>query len=260
MGKHNQAQVQHVVKAVPLAWLKVDPRCQRDLMPNWVKSRAGSFNVDAVGTLVVNKRDSGEWVVLDGQHRLSLLIQAGYSKRNWPCVVFTGLSLKEEARLFLTYNAKQMVQAFDKFRVRVTAEEPAALAIEKVIAAVGLSLGRASSANVVMAIAAIESVYRKLGPDGLHKVLSVLHKAWPRTTMSATYIRATGLLFETFEDADSARLAERLTLSDPMVLYTQAKTLEKSVGGIVPATTFQMVVEYNKRKQRGRLNAKVLWK
>lgn len=173
-------------KKIRISDLEIFPAAQRKLNEEWAKDIAANYDPDAVGTFIVSERN-GHLYVMDGQTRKRALEILGKSESMVECLVYVGLTIEEEAALFIKHNTSRAVKAFDKFRVRVTAQDPDALAIIKICKAFGITIKEgANQTNATSAVASLEKVYagkvlrgKKLdGPTLLEDTLSYLYEAW----------------------------------------------------------------------------------
>lgn len=187
-------------KWVHLKDIRVDPRVQRELRSGWVAKRLPEFNPEDLGAIVLSHREDGHYV-LDGQHRVALLRQIGWGDQQVYAEVFEGLSLEQEADVFLKRNQRITVAALDKFRVRTTAGDPMALDITNVVQGLGLRVGgNQAKVKTVSAVVSLEKVYQGAGIAGsrqiaaLRDTLSILKDAWGEstTTFEGTLIQGLG--------------------------------------------------------------------
>lgn len=145
----------------------IDLKVQRALNEDRAQAMAEDFQPHALGIITASKRADGHTYCLDGGHRISASRKANYNGL-LATRLFTNLTLKEEAELFLSLNSSRAVQAIDRFKVRVTMEDPAAVSINKVLRAYGLHVDWAnnSSLGVISAIGTLEKVYAGCGIEG----------------------------------------------------------------------------------------------
>lgn len=94
---------------------------QRESIQSWVRKIQRNLDPLAVGVVYVSERSDGKLAIVDGQHRVLALIEAGLGDQPIHCLVYEGLTLSEEADQFLKLNDRRSVNAVDKFRVGVTA-------------------------------------------------------------------------------------------------------------------------------------------
>src|SRR5690349_10802536 len=129
--------------------VQLDSRYQRDLDEKRANGMASAIVDDLLGVPVLSRRKSGTVIAIDGQHRITSLQKAG---RNEPilCQVHEGLSLQEEADLFLKLNGQRVaVGKYDKFKASIVAKDPQALSIEKIVSDAGLRITRGPSGTSV---------------------------------------------------------------------------------------------------------------
>jgi hypothetical protein len=174
-------------KSVSLDAVIVDQRVQRTEGPDQrrVDKMASMFNPDALGVLILSEREDGTLVCLDGMHRCLSARKAGHTAL-MEAKVFTGLTLAEEASLFLLYNDKKDPSAVSKFNTRVVAEDPVAQDIDRIIRSHGWRVATSTHPGCINAINKAEDVYRTgagsvangVHPEILDRVLSIITAAW----------------------------------------------------------------------------------
>jgi hypothetical protein len=90
---------------LPIHQLRIDPTINRPLNRQRVHTIAEKFDPDAIGVLTVSVRPDGTYLLLDGQHRLAALRQAGWDgQQKVPCDLRHGLSQVQEVALFVKLN------------------------------------------------------------------------------------------------------------------------------------------------------------
>lgn len=200
--------------------LHVDPAAQRALRPSWRDALARDFDKDKVGVLHVAPNGSG-YRIMDGQHRAAAMQKLGMGAHKVRCLVYNGLSQKDEASIFLGLNNSKSVRAYDKFRVRVTEGDPTAVAIVEILDDIGLYLADQKSDGAVRAVTQIENVYTgqtlklKEGPypDALRWTLAILRGAWgyDATAFDGPMIEGLGAVILRFGDRiDRDRFGKKL--------------------------------------------------
>lgn len=216
----------------------VDPKVQRQLNQGRAEEMAEDFQPEALGLLVASERADGHTYVVDGQHRMVAARLANYDGL-LATRLFTGLTLQEEATLFLALNKGRAIQPIDKFKARVTQGEPQACSINKVLKAYDLHVDWANnqSLNVISAIGTLEKVYAGCGvrdgdehPDLVDKVVRTLQRAYGKQSDRATYSRAMleglGFFIATFgKRIDHDRLVYVLQGTVPRQIVAQTRTL-----------------------------------
>lgn len=253
-------------KSIPLEQIIVDPEVQRaeGVDQRRVGKMAGNFNPDALGTLIVSERADGTYVVLDGMHRRAAALLAGYAN-SVDCIVFGGLTVAEEASLFLLYNDKKDPSAVSRFRARVTAGEFSAVEINRIVRERGWRIAPQSDVGAIAAVRQLESVYRTAAntqPEGaypvvLSRTLKILTEAWEYdlNSVSGSMLAGVGQLIGRFGDSvDDKALISKLQRHRPMALIGRARLLKDAQGGVVPAALAKIIAgEYNNRRRTNML-------
>jgi hypothetical protein len=247
----------------------IDLKVQRELNEARAEQMAENFQPHALGIVTASKREDGHIYCLDGGHRISAARKARYDGLI-ATRLFTGLTLKEEAELFLTLNNSRAVQPIDRFKVRVTKGEPVASAVNRVLETYGLHVDWASNSamNTISAISTLEKVYAGAGvrekgeyPDLVDNLIKTLFKAYAaqdqkldRATFSRTVLEGLGIFIATFgKRIDYDRLVYVLQGTTPRQIVANTRTLRdaKVKGaslGMNAATVFWQL--YNSRNRQ----------
>lgn len=187
-----QASSRSYITNIPLSDLSIDPHLQRKyIQPTRIARMVKKFHPDALGVLEVSQRLSSTGGapmnhVLDGYHRTLMLrelrklekISADFLVT---CKVLVGLTTQEEAILFELLNDKQKVGRPDLFRMRLAAEDPAALDIMRIIDKNKWELSENTRKGGLSAIGALEDAYA-LSPVAAEKALTTLTRAWDKSS------------------------------------------------------------------------------
>ena len=223
------------VRDIPANLLTVDPRVQRVLDPGRVRKIASSWDDLMVGVLTVSHRtdvplpvpDGGgnfttdEYVVLDGQTRLEAFraVCGASTVATLRAEVHTGLTVKEEAAMFLEHNNRKAVTPLDRYRIALVAGEEWAEAIYDIAAlynwfAQGTdpAPGHVGRVRRFTAIAAAEKIYRTDDGTALLRVFSAIDTAWPKEpgTVTTETLNGLGLIFARHPDLDHHGLTLKL--------------------------------------------------
>jgi hypothetical protein len=161
---------------IGLSQMTLDPIVNRTVDPKWVEHLAGDFHPLFLGVFHVAEHD-GTYKVIDGQHRKLAAEQVGYDEpvAAW---IYRGMSVEDQANLFLEVNMQRNVHAIDRFKKAVVAGRPNELAVAKVLADYDLEVGH--NADQVGSPGALLAVHRgKGGDDLLHALVDTLTGAWP---------------------------------------------------------------------------------
>src|SRR5688572_11982679 len=117
----------------------IDLRVQRPLDPNRAQGIADKFDPDALGTLHAWRMDSGELILIDGQHRDDGAQRAGW-KGHFYVKVLHGITIEEAATLFKLLNNTRKLQPLHAYKVSLTAGEPEAVLLNKVATEAGIKV------------------------------------------------------------------------------------------------------------------------
>lgn len=152
----------------------IDRGYQRDLDEARAKRMAASFNIGLFGVPVVSARSNGSIAALDGQHRITARIWAGKGEDEILVEAHSGLTLKQEAELFLRLNGgRTAVRNRDKWRARLVAREPVAIEMTAIAEKNGVRFSlSANSKYCISALNKAERVHRQF--KTLNDTLSLL--------------------------------------------------------------------------------------
>lgn len=236
----------------------IDYSYQRELDESRVNAMAKAFDESRIGVPVVSIRKDGSYVVLDAQHRLEAMRRAGHQNMKVMCEVHNGLSLKDEATLYLKLNGgRKAVGTHDRYKARLTAHEPIAIEFTKIVESLGLRLGRVGGKATICAIHSIETVHRRRG--NLEITLSVL-KRWGAGDIAAfdgELIKdMSGFLLNRKEEIDTNDLVSRLNRIDPGHVLRKIKAMSDAVNDRDLAADTVLRDIYNRgRPEKNRLKS-----
>ncbi|MFD4536260.1 DUF6551 family protein [Kitasatospora sp. NPDC058397] len=234
----------------------------RPVDKTWVqrKHREG-YDEKRIGVPTVSARSDGTYVWLDGQNRGALCVMAGRGGEKIAMKAFRGLSLAEEAELFLGLNDNRRVAPIYKFAAEVTACHPEAVSISRIVAEFGWAVSDAGNPNNIAAVAALSSIYRSTTPTGktLRLALSVLTQAWGHTQEAVTAPLMLGLasVLNECPNLNAASLIKKLSVYDggPSSLLGKGRGFRSATGCTVPQGVDQVIrMVYNNGRRAGRLN------
>lgn len=247
--------------------LTVDIDVQRALNTKRVQAMADDFREHALGVVTVSHRDDDSYVIVDGQHRWAAAEKAGYD--DLLCTVYEGLSKQDEAALFRVLNNTKIVNALDRFRVRVVEGEPDATAINGILKKEGWRVPTApasSQSGLINSVGALEFVYGGSGirpgtkqPVILAQTIQVITAAWGYGAdgMRAAIVRGIGSFLTRFEaQVDLAKVVRMLNgyTGGPLRFEADGKLLrEMHKSSASDSLAAIMVNLYNKYKKTNKL-------
>lgn len=167
--------------------LRVDPTYQREIDDRGralVRTIARRWDWSLCQPLVIAKRDAGALFIIDGQHRWAAARARGDIPL-LPCVVIELSGADGEAGAFVQLNRQRTpLTPFALFRAGVAAGEEAAVAIDRIVRAAGLSITGQRNAALLKPgqignVGALRSYHRVHGDRGLRLAVEVLAGAYP---------------------------------------------------------------------------------
>lgn len=247
------------VECIAAKDIKVDPRVQRALVLSRVRKIAADLDLDGIGVLTVSLRDTGEYYVIDGQHRLAALAVCGVDDYECYCHVYTGLTLAREAALFRTLNAASKPTPFDQFTKGVVAGDEECCAINNTVTALNLLVTDQNADGCIRAVVALQGIYRGGGSQGLHDTLSTLITAWGTShdAFEGGVLAGVGVVVNRYAgDVDLAILGRKLAKypGGALGLLGDARGLRKfRKASIANCVAENVVGHYNKGRREGQL-------
>jgi hypothetical protein len=235
--------------------LKVDTDVQRVLDSKWANKLEATWDPKKVGIIMVSRRVSSDCYIVNGHHRTVVSLRKDPAAI-MDCEVFEGLSIEEEADLFLDYNTHQKpIAVYDKYRIALKAGRPIEIRMAEAVLLRGLEFSPHKSNRQIAAIAACRRVMvMDTAETGLlHDALMYAELAFGAHpwTWDANIIQAIGRIIHLNRGRiDYSRLVEKLKSKD--VDDWQALGLVGVKGGGGSESRSQamarlMKFEYNKR-------------
>lgn len=237
--------------------LQVDPHIQRLYLDvRRVDRMVLRFNEAALGVITVSRRNAVTNIVIDGMHRREATRRARGGDYLVATHVFEGLTLPEEAQMFVDLNNMNKPNLFDLFRLRIVAEDPQAIAINKLLMAYGWKVASTNSRGVVKAVGTLDDLYlqgQRAENDLLQFVLMTVTRAWglDHEAVRASILTALAAVFTEYGDTlDQDRLVHILKgyPGGPGGLWSDGKQFSSTrrVGSVPMGIAERIVDEYNK--------------
>jgi hypothetical protein len=244
-----------------LSEMGVTPAAQRKYQKAHAARIAAEFDLEALGSPVVNRRDDAWWIV-DGQHRVGALKILGWHEatpsapkgQQVLCEVYYGLTEAQEADLFLRRDARKSVPPIDRYKIAVTAGWADETAVNKLVESLGLHVGIGS--QYIQASSTLLKVYRAGGETALGRTLIIINEAYGETGFKAPIIEGIGLVITRYGNlATTERITEALQKAAGgwSGLDQKANQLKRSTGNSKGGCVAASVVEYiNRVPKRGK--------
>ena len=127
---------------IPEKLLKIDHENYQRPLESSINKISDNWNDDKCDAITVNYRNDGYFYVINGQHRTEAARKNGI--KNLLCDVFVGLSLAEEAELFVTqYDGNTKIRPTDSYRANILRGEIVDTTIKNICDEYGLTITRA---------------------------------------------------------------------------------------------------------------------
>lgn len=242
---------------IPVSDLVIDRDIQRGWMDNRKIERiVHKFNPAALGVITVSRRNAATNAVIDGMHRKEAVARVTSNEGKLLCHVFKGLSKAEEAQMFLDLNAGSQPTLFDKFKVRIVAEDQDAISINQTVHAYGWTLATSPARGNIVAVGTLEKIYRigqrlEIEPDLLATTLMLITHAWdtdPEGALANILEGVAALQVEYGDQLDLKRLEQKLRMypGGPRGLFVDAQVFAASrKGRVAMGVAERLVDEYN---------------
>lgn len=156
----------------------------RPLRPHWVDTLTEKWDDDKVGVLLVSCRaEDHQYYVLAGNHRVAAKQQAGEPDFLFDCKVHYGLTLPEEADIYLAQDAERLRHTTgDDFLAMLARGDEAATGVKAILDDLGLEVapyGAAGwKANRVRAVAGLLNAWETNGEDNVRLALGLIRDEW----------------------------------------------------------------------------------
>jgi hypothetical protein len=158
---------------------------QRELNPSRVRAMIRKWKPLIFGVPELSRRSDGSYFVIDGQHRISAIVQMPDAvPQVIRALVWHGLSPKQEAEKFAEAQDskhRRPILPEDTHNAQVYAEDDRALRINAVVEAAGYRIGKAGGNSDLPRIGAVQKVYEvaeRYGVDILSASLRFITETW----------------------------------------------------------------------------------
>lgn len=246
--------------------LVVDEHVQREYKDHDAQRIADAWDEEKLGTFKVSRRVNGSGVVIgdyvmDGQHRRGAMLKLRKQGEGVPCLVYSGLTLAEEAKIFLADNSENRKPTpIDIYKLSLVAEDPTAHAVQSVLEAHGLHVESGTGRDTVGAVGSLYWLYEKGGAALLDQTLQVLEDTYGRDSRGARdgqLLKGMGkvLAESTGARIDRKSLAEKLAKEGkPVQLIGTAKTHRMATGYALWVQIAHVIaMVYNRKRTSGRI-------
>lgn len=223
------------IKNLSVVWASA----QRDYIESHAKKIANSFDPDLFDDLVVTlPNGDGVYHVVDGQHRRAAVCSLYGEEEKVPCRIVSAADPARAAAIFDKINTgRRKPSSLELFKVRVTSGSETELAINNLVASLGLRIEMNSSPKSIRAVGSLINVYNSFGLDTLKHTLMNIIATWDQDkgALEGPIIEGMGsLIGELRGHLDWRRLREKTANTfTPGRLLAQAKADKEALGGRV---------------------------
>lgn len=252
--------------------IEVDHNVQRQALNiTKVTNIKKNFNPAALGVITVSKRTLAgkqvQYIALDGMHRVQAVKELTDNTGTVVCHVFEGLTLAEEAQMFLDLNHTTQPRLMDKFFVQCNAEGEegdAARDIRDIVYQYGWSISHVPANGNINCVGTLKklhelSVRTSAEPNLVHAMILTITRAWgnDRAGVNSTIVEGIGRMFAEYGSLlELDRLVNTLKeyKGGPVTLHAEAQQYAAIKRGRVAMAIAEMLVEsYNKGLRGGRV-------
>jgi hypothetical protein len=175
------------IQKMEISQLIFEQPYNREVEQKWWKPRTkdGVFNVHLLNPIHVSLRKDGKYYVVDGRHRLCMLIDRGFT---WVwCVIHIDLEYTEEARFFVDINEQnRKVTAKQGFIGLTEAKDNSAMEINNILAEYKFFLIPNKSIvsidqeyGKISCVSEVKKLYtKKLKEETFIKTFDIINKTW----------------------------------------------------------------------------------
>jgi hypothetical protein len=131
----------------------------------------------AVSPMTLSRREDGSLWIIDGNHRR--VVAADRDMLQLPAMIHSGLTREQEADLYTKLGTVLGQTPFTRFQAKLVAQDPSAIHAVRIATEAGLILDANLYADRrIQAIARVEWIYARSGPEALEWVLGFLMSAF----------------------------------------------------------------------------------
>ena len=244
------------IDAVAIDELFVDHSYQRPLDTARARQLARTWDRRLAGVVEASDRGASQvprYAIIDGQHRWA----AAQLLEPAPMMVATiheGLAVADEAALFDRLNRERRRPAtWDHWRARSSAADPTVLAIEHVVAEIGLRIDTAPREGNVRCTSTLEKLHALGGVDLVRDTLALIVDVWDirKDAFDALIVHGLGLILHYLHGRiDQERLVDSLMGVYPRQLKTHAANLRETTTGTQPKLiAIAIMTAYNRNRR-----------
>lgn len=236
--------------------LNVNPAAQREFRPAWAKSILADWDLEKFQEPHVNKRDDGSLYIMEGQHG-TWAYREKYGEEGEDYLpiqvwMYSGLSERQEADFFLSFNNKKAIPLMEKFKAAVTAGREVETDIDRIVRARGCNINNSTTGHAISAVAALQSIYRAHGARTLGDTVGILRDSFGDGGYERGHLLGVSMVLARYgvEPADVTKALLSLR-GGSKGLVQRANMMRESMGCTITDATAGAIVELLNKTRRG---------
>ena len=255
----NNGHVTKMTAQIKVSDLMVDFDYQRHPGNTKINKIVKNFDPDLLGVIICSMRENGQVAIIDGSHRYHALVQMNQMNLNINALVYFGLSLKDEAKIFALSNQEHTKpNPADIFKAGIVAGDQIAIAINDIMKENNLFVGVGPGDNKIRALSTLKRIYVNAGADILDKTIRAIKAAYGSNSnvMRDQLLSAVAVIFYRYKNIDEKRMVLTLQkFGNPVSLIANAQAMMGSQNKQITYTAlpYLIVDKYNTKLKSNRL-------
>lgn len=255
----NNGHVSKITSKIKVSDLMVDYTYQRQPLKAKISKIVKSFDPDLLGVIICSMRENGQIAIIDGSHRYHALVKMGLEYLNINALVYIGLSLEEEAKIFALSNQEHTKPStVDIFKAGIVSGDKLTIAINDILVKNGFYVGVGPGNNKIRALVTLKRIYVNAGADILDQTIRIIKAAYGSNSdvMRDQLMSAVAVILHRYKKIDEQRLVYALMkFGNPISLLASAKAMMPNNSNAITYTSlpYLIVQKYNSKLKSNRL-------
>jgi len=255
----NNGHVSKMTSKIKVSDLMVDYTYQRLPVRGKIAKIVKSFDPDLLGVVICSMRENGEIAIIDGSHRYHALVKLGLEHLNINALVYIGLSLEDEAKIFALSNQEHTKPStVDIFKAGIVSGDKLTLAINDILIKNGYYVGVGPGNNKIRALVTLKRIYTNAGADVLDQTIRIIKAAYGSNSdvMRDQLMSAVAVILYRYKNIDEKRMVQALLkFGNPISLLANANAMLPSSSTAITYTSlpYLIVQKYNTKLKSNRL-------
>lgn len=256
----NNGHVTKMTAQIKVSDLMVDFTYQRHPGNQKINKIVKNFDSDLLGVIVCSMREDGKVAIIDGSHRYHALVKMNQMDLNINALVYFGLSLENEAKIFALSNQEHTKPTTaDIFKAGIVAGDEITIAINDIMKKNNLAVGVGPGDNKIRALSTLKRIYINAGGEVLDNTIRTIKTAYGNNSnvMRDQLLSAVAVIFHRYKDVDEKRMILTLQkFGTPVTLIANAQAMLSTQSKQITFTTlpYLIVEKYNSRLKTNRLS------